>query len=186
MPHGAPAATPACIRQTTTIYKQANKLLPKCFTFKVQAVNVAKPESRCSSTSSTLSIPLRDGRRKTIARARLDLAQFCSAESHPSKAAEVEVPLEPGGTLHLRIKAVWLQHYDKPNPSQRDSCSPRNLAQSWGSRSDADNSTDVSSVTSSWRGAPLCDIGRDSGERLFHLFITLARVRRMLCCKLHA
>jgi hypothetical protein len=146
--------------QTASIYKHGNTLLPRYYTFKVQSVQSANPSS-CSSTVSTPGAAQSadiSGRCKTIARARLDLAQFCNAESAgPGPATEVQVPLEPQGILHLSIKTVWLQHYDRSQPRQLQlqvQGSEHSAAQLWGGSSDvATTHTDKSSVTSSIVGS---------------------------------
>jgi hypothetical protein len=146
--------------QTASIYKHGNALLPKFYTFKVQSIQSANPSS-CSSTVSTpgaaqpADIDDISGRCKTVARARLDLTQFCSAESAgPGPTTEVQVPLEPQGTLHLSIRTIWLQHYDRSQSAQLQLQGPeRSAAQLWGGSDVATTYTDKSSVTSSIFGS---------------------------------
>lgn len=153
--------------QTASIYRHGNALLPKVYTFKVQSVQQPSPPSSASSSSSSSNGPSAaaqptgtSSRRKTVARGRLDLSQFCSAESTglTAAAAEVQIPLEPQGTLCLTIKTTWLQFYDKPRPEQGPECS---TAQHCGSTSDVGSTTDKSS---SIFGSHLSDADRDTCE----------------------
>lgn len=153
--------------QTATIYKHGNALLPTFYTFKVQSVQQVAPSSSSDSSrtsaASAQSAAL-SGRRKTIAHAKLDLAQFCSAESTgPTTAIAIEVPLEPQGTLHLTVKTVWLQHYDQAKSAQllQQGCA---TAQPWGSVSDVESCTDRSSISSSIFGSYLCETERNTCE----------------------
>eukprot|EP00775_Hariotina_reticulata_P009941 gene9941-10096_t len=93
------------MRQTATMYKQDNLLLPKEYTFKVQTVR--QGSNRLLSSSET--------RRKTIARAKLNLADYCTPGAAAPATAEVALPLQPQGNLKLAIRAVWLQHSSKGN-----------------------------------------------------------------------
>jgi hypothetical protein len=91
--------------QTATMYKQQNSLLPKEYTFKVQTVR--QGSNKLLSSSET--------RRKTIARAKLNLADYCTPGAAAPATAEVSLPLQPQGKLQLAIRAVWLQHSSKGN-----------------------------------------------------------------------
>lgn len=148
--------------QTATVYKQGNTLLPKCYTLKIQAVSntphqdTASTTSASTSTSTSTSVSAGKGsRRRTVARARIDLAQFCAAQTAPSTTNEVHVPLEPQGTLVLSIKTVWLQHCDRAQASASaqqqqlvavgDAPPRRSFAgmQSWGSSTASDEQSYV-------------------------------------------
>jgi len=149
--------------QTTTCYKQGNTFLPKEFTFKVQSVQPSS-QSTNSSTASVLSqlVGTATKPRKTVARARVDLAQFCSAGPAPSPASEVQVPLHPQGVLCLSIRTVWLQHYDKAKANaQLQHGLQRSYAQLWGSVSDVDTYTDAGSTVSSFQGSSWSEADRD-------------------------
>jgi len=91
--------------QTATMYKQDNSLLPKEYTFKVQTVR----------QGSNRLLPSSETRRKTIARAKLNLADYCTPGATAPATAEVSLPLQPQGKLQLAIRAVWLQHSSKGN-----------------------------------------------------------------------
>jgi hypothetical protein len=183
LPH--PLHASLCPTQTATIYKQGNALLPKHYTFKVQSIKPSTPSSTSSTStgdSSTESLPadsasLTSGlssSRKTIGRARLDLAQFCSAESTPSSVTEVCVPLEPQGTLTLSIKTIWLQHYDHARSAQllQQGDEGSSTSQAWCSSSDTN--TDKSSVRSSMHGSAMFDADRDTCESHGVRRVTLA------------
>lgn len=80
----------------------------------------------------------------------------------------VQVPLEPQGTLHLSIRTVWLQHYDRSKSAQQQA-PERSAAQPWGSSSDSVATTSVgytdqSSVTSSMFGSYLQEADRATCE----------------------
>lgn len=153
--------------QTSTFYKQGHTFLPKRFTFKVQSVQPAA-QSTHSSTVSVLSqlVGTAVKLRRTIARARVDLAQFCSAHPTPGPASEIQVPLKPQGVLYLSVRAVWLQHYDKAKTAQLLQHGPeRSYAQLWGSVSDIDTYTDAGSVASSFQGSCMSEFAdRDARE----------------------
>ena len=146
------------------MYKQGNTLLPKHYSFKVQSVTPTNTPSSSSSISSLLShlLDTSVSRRRTVARAKLDLAQFCSAQTSSSAATEVQVPLHPQGVLVLSIKSVWLQHYDKVKSAQQGP--ERSFAQHWGSASVGSASTDISSVTGSAYGDCLTESDRNERE----------------------
>jgi hypothetical protein len=78
-----------------TIYRENNVFLAKEYTFKVQTLTT----SLLSSGSS----------RKTIAKAKLDLSQFCSNSAQVAEHKHT-LQLQPKGRLHLTIKTKWLQH----------------------------------------------------------------------------
>lgn len=109
--------------QTSTVHKQGHLLLPKDYTFKVQLIR--ESSSRVFSEQQ---------RRKTIARTKLNMAEFCSNIATPA-ASEVVVPLHPRGSLKLTIRAVWLQHDERQGDSK-------------GGSGDADSVTDCGSVAS--------------------------------------
>lgn len=174
LPLNCPGLLLLPLLQSTTIYKQGNTLLAKQYTFKVQAVQPPTAPSSCSSTPSLLSQLVdsttgngngSSGSRKTIARAKLDLAQFCSAQSTSSGAAtEVQLPLQPQGLLVLSIKSVWLQHYDRAKAAQLLKQEPeRGFGRPFGSASDLDTST-MSSMTGSAYGSCLSETDRDECE----------------------
>lgn len=92
------------------------------------------------STSSVLS----DARRKTIARGKINLADYCTHSSTPA-AAEVQLPLKPQGALNLSIRAVWLQHYPEEKHDERGS--------------ESDSAADLSSQFSSASGDSALAVG---------------------------
>eukprot|EP00879_Flechtneria_rotunda_P027984 GHRR01030054.1.p1 GENE.GHRR01030054.1~~GHRR01030054.1.p1 ORF type:complete len:449 (+),score=157.73 GHRR01030054.1:148-1494(+) len=124
------ASFSSIMRLTATIYKQGSSLQPKEYAVKIQSVR--------PSTSKLFS----DVRRKTIARAKLDLAQFCSPGSATAGLTQFVLQLQPQGTLQLSVKAVWLQHYQQ----QRGSSKAGSLG------SEVESGTDYSSQRSSASG----------------------------------
>ncbi|GLC34692.1 hypothetical protein PLESTB_001233800 [Pleodorina starrii] len=83
------------LRQTATIYKDHTELLPKDYAFKVQSV---KPGSKAG-----------EEKRKTVGKAHVNLAQFCS-EALDAQPQEVLLHLKPCGKLKVSIKATWLRN----------------------------------------------------------------------------
>ncbi|KAI8466383.1 MAG: hypothetical protein J3K34DRAFT_63585 [Monoraphidium minutum] len=78
------------MRQTATLYREEHAFMPKEFAFKLQALG--------------------GGKRRTIARAALDLAPYAGHGAHPESQC-IDVALDvPGCTLQLSVRAVWLQH----------------------------------------------------------------------------
>jgi hypothetical protein len=116
--------------QTSTIYKVENTLLPKEYKFKVQVIR------------QTNGVIFHHGeqhqRRKTVARMKVNLAEFCTL-STTAAAQIVDVPLTPQGSLTLSICAVWLQNWRKSRSSRS------------GGTSENESETDFSSVAGSDR-----------------------------------
>ncbi|GBF98922.1 hypothetical protein Rsub_11714 [Raphidocelis subcapitata] len=91
------AHTRACfwsehLRQVITVYQDGGVFAPKEYSLKVVAAS---------------GRPGREGRR-TVGKARLDLAAFCDAEAEPLPK-EVFLQLKPAGKLKLSVKAGWLK-----------------------------------------------------------------------------
>ncbi|KAI7838889.1 hypothetical protein COHA_007354 [Chlorella ohadii] len=85
----------SCV-QTATLFKDGDAWRPKEFVFKVQRV---LDNPRLGQEAA-----------QTVARAALDLSQFCTAE--PFGPKQLVVPLQPAGVLHVSIRTQWLANYD--------------------------------------------------------------------------
>ena len=83
--------------QTSNVYKQGTTMLPKEYSVKISHVR-HKPTSPAGAGAA-------EGRRRTIARAKLDVAAFCDPISTPG-AREVELLLAPAGRLKLTVRAA--------------------------------------------------------------------------------
>ncbi|WIA11073.1 hypothetical protein OEZ85_011224 [Tetradesmus obliquus] len=119
------------MRMTSTIHKVENTLLPKEYKFKVQVIRESQQHG---------GIHFHHGanhqRRKTVARTKLNLAEFCTLSS-TAAAQIVDVPLTPHGSLTLSIRAVWLQNWKKTKSSRS------------GGTSENESETDFSSIAGS-------------------------------------
>ncbi|GFR42382.1 hypothetical protein Agub_g3068 [Astrephomene gubernaculifera] len=83
------------LRQTATMYKDHQELLPKDYTFKVQSVKLGSKPG--------------DEKRKTVGKVHVNMAQFCS-EALDAQPQEILLHLKPSGKLKVSIKATWLSH----------------------------------------------------------------------------
>lgn len=99
--------------QSATLYRSGHSFLAKEYTFKLQSVKQGgKPGQE---------------KRKTVAKGKLDLSQYCSHDAHPD-AQDVTLQLEPKGKLNLNIKAVWLQHIKVDGTANSDADSVTDLS----------------------------------------------------------
>eukprot|EP00951_Prasinocladus_malaysianus_P011995 scaffold89076_cov32-Prasinocladus_malaysianus.AAC.1 len=80
------------LEQVATMYKQEKKFLSKDYTFKLQAL---------SQQNGMMD-------RKTIGKAKVNFAQFCTLEPFTSK--EFTLQMSPSGSVKLRISAQWLKN----------------------------------------------------------------------------
>ncbi|KAL6754969.1 hypothetical protein V8C86DRAFT_2688664 [Haematococcus lacustris] len=82
------------LRQTATIYKDADGMQKKEYTFKVQSVvKGSKGEDE----------------RKTLGKVKVDLAAFCTGELDPTPQ-DVFLQCRPHGKLKVSIKAAWVKN----------------------------------------------------------------------------
>jgi len=81
------------LHQEATVYIENGKPLPKVYTFKLQSAGKGDKA---------------DGDRKTIAKAKIDLAEFCSNEVNP-RPTDVFLALQPSGKLKVTVRARWLK-----------------------------------------------------------------------------
>ncbi|KAI3434396.1 hypothetical protein D9Q98_002474 [Chlorella vulgaris] len=110
--------------QTATLFKEggggaAASWRPKQFVFKVQAVREGGTRGGGGGQQG--------GEAVTVAKAALDLSQFCGPE--PFGPKQLVVPLRPSGVLCVSVRTQWLQHFDREADSLTD-ISHLSLAQS--------------------------------------------------------
>ncbi|PSC68867.1 hypothetical protein C2E20_7579 [Micractinium conductrix] len=86
--------------QTATLFKNGDSWRPKEFVLKVQAVKGSAEEAQ------------------TVAKAAIDLSQFCMPE--PLGPKQLVVPLQPCGVLSISIRTRWLQFFKQETDSLTD------------------------------------------------------------------